>query len=104
MIKKCYSLKALMYHVIDFYVLTVKKGPVPWINLAGTTLSCEQHCVTNNNGVSDSINLHLAYEEKETIKVILRKLGNFKYSLYIKYYYCFSDNSCVHMLLFFCIQ
>ena len=101
MIKKCYSLKALMYHAIDFYVLSIKKRPR---HLAGTTLSCEQHCITNNNGVSDSINLHLVYEEKETIKVILRKLGKFKYSLYIKYYYCFSDNSCVHMLLSFCIQ
>ena len=84
MIKKCYSLKALMYHAIDFYVLSIQKRPVPWRHLAGATLSCEQHCITNNNGVIESISLHLVYKEKETIKVILRKLGKFKYSLYIK--------------------
>ena len=84
MIKKCYSLKALMYHAIDFYVISIKKRPVPCRHLAGTTLSCEQHCITNNNGVSESISLHLVYKEKETIKVILRKLGKFKYSLHTK--------------------
>ena len=86
MIKIHYTLKALMNHAIDFGVLNLRKGPLLWSNLANITSSCEQHCITNNNGISDSMDPHLIYEEKKknTRKVILRKLRYFKHSRYIR--------------------
>ena len=65
MIKKHYTLKALMDHAIDFGVLNVRKGPLLWSNLANTTLSCEQDCVTNDNGISDSMDPRLIFERKK---------------------------------------